>query len=819
MKKLYATIGLLFFVCLITDATNYTSNGGDWNTATTWTPNGIPANTDNVTILSGNVTLVANGKALNVTINSGATLSNNNPGNAANSLNIFGVFTNNGTYAGTGKTGLKGTGIIIVGAGANTNSGDVWFNGTSQTITGTVNKVNGGNFWLNVTTYPSCSVTNQGHVSTHNGSIKVDGTTGPAVWTNAAGSYVGFQLIGFTNQGNFTINTSAVNDTVDYENSNYNISTTNGNTYYTLIIGGAAKTASSNLTITNLNIKSAGTLNVNGKNLNIAGNWLNNGTITNNTGTVTFNGTSAQTISGTGSNPFNNLTLSNSAGLTLASTSTLTGTLGITAGNFNAGSSLLTLISNATATARIGTVPSGSSLLGNYIIQRYITGTKTDYQCLSTPIKNMTLSVWDNDPGFYMSGIGGVHGNAGSYHSVYTINEPTNAYVAVTTTSYVLSPALGLYLYFGNGSPGGPMASFAFASKGLPNFGNITKNITYTSGQGNGFNLIGNPYPSPILWTNFHSDNSSLITGSFQIYDEATGTWVSSNGTTVSNGSSKLAANPNVITMCQGFECTPSGGSTTVTFKETEKTATDIPIVAQQAPNPSDWIRMQLSNNVNSFSDGTVLQFTQNASANFNVNEDVLFRSSFESTAPELYTLSSDNQHLTVNQMPDLSDEMTIPLIAKGGLAATYTISFEGINNLQKYDCVTLEDLTNNKTISLGNTNSYSFQVSDTSKINQFLIHFKHSAGNCALSIANNPYLENNVNVTSSANGVFTNFNFAQPQTAVISVYNVLGQKVISDETVEVSQNNVRLNIVPSNNIYLVVIHTNNQVITKKIYY
>ena len=68
-------------------------------------------------------------------------------------------------------------------------------------------------------------------------------------------------------------------------------------------------------------------------------------------------------------------------------------------------------------------------------------------------------------------------------------------------------------------------------------------------------------------------------------------------------------------------------------------------------------------------------------------------------------------------------------------------------------------------------------------------------------------------------NGVFTNFNMSQPTSAVISVYNVLGKKVIADETVDAYQNNIRLNIEPSNNIYVVVIHANNQVITKKIYY
>jgi hypothetical protein len=68
---------------------------------------------------------------------------------------------------------------------------------------------------------------------------------------------------------------------------------------------------SGNLSIT------AGTLDANSLNLTLAGNWSNSGTFTPGTQTTTFNGTGAQTISGSSSTAFNSLTISNSSSVNL----------------------------------------------------------------------------------------------------------------------------------------------------------------------------------------------------------------------------------------------------------------------------------------------------------------------------------------------------------------------------------------------------------------------------------------------------------------------------------------------------------------------
>jgi len=88
-------------------------------------------------------------------------------------------------------------------------------------------------------------------------------------------------------------------------------------------------------------------MNLNAGNLTIEGNLVNNGTITPGSGTVTFSGTSTQTISGTGAvSNLNNLVVNKASGtLTLSQPIKVTGTLTMTQGD---------IISDATNILEVG---------------------------------------------------------------------------------------------------------------------------------------------------------------------------------------------------------------------------------------------------------------------------------------------------------------------------------------------------------------------------------------------------------------------------------------------------------------------------------
>src|SRR5205823_1396236 len=79
-----------------------------------------------------------------------------------------------------------------------------------------------------------------------------------------------------------------------------------------------AGTATTHTITGNLVIGGGGTFTGNLSTINLAGNFTNGGAFTANTSTVVCNGSTGQTIGGGSVTAFNNLTISNSAGVTLA---------------------------------------------------------------------------------------------------------------------------------------------------------------------------------------------------------------------------------------------------------------------------------------------------------------------------------------------------------------------------------------------------------------------------------------------------------------------------------------------------------------------
>ena len=81
-----------------------------------------------------------------------------------------------------------------------------------------------------------------------------------------------------------------------------------------------------------------------GKSFTIAGNWSKTGgTFTPGTGVVTFDGTSAQSISGSATTTFNSLIINNTSGVNMSRDLVVNGTLTLTNGTFSVGAKTLTL--------------------------------------------------------------------------------------------------------------------------------------------------------------------------------------------------------------------------------------------------------------------------------------------------------------------------------------------------------------------------------------------------------------------------------------------------------------------------------------------
>lgn len=563
-------------------------------------------------------------------------------------------------------------------------------------------------------------------------------------------------------------------------------------------------TLGSHLTCTNLTL-SSGTLDVSASNfnLNVSGNIVANALINGQSGTVTLNGALAQTISGSATPVFNNLTSTNAAGISVTGNIALNNILTVSAGAFGtSGAGSITVRANGpTNYGRIANV-AGSLTGTGWRVESYINGPATAYwQFLSTPINGNTILDWDSDTRFYMSGVGGNDGTAccPTFFSVRRYNTPTNAYVNITSTGHAITRGRGYLVWMGDNTSQ-LTAPLVYNSVGLPNFGNVTYGIT-AGGAAAGANLVGNPYACPIDWTTLQTASGNLG-ANFTILQE--------------NGS--YATNPNggVIAPNQGFMVTATSTGN-ITFTEACKNTVTMPAIMRNAI-PQNQIKVFVNNSINGLGSETTLSLNENGDDLFSSKYDFPFMSNLYETADNIWTLSSDNVQTLFNEMKIEAEGKVVPLTVKAGVAGKHTLTFSGLNNFEAYNCVWVENTKDGMTYDLNNKNTIEFAVPEAGMEMNFVIHMENKQG-CSIDKNETALneLELNTQVFNNGSGTVVKFGFSEITPVVITVYNTLGQEVMAPFSANVSAETLSLHLPSTNEIYLINIRSGDKMITRKI--
>lgn len=286
-----------------------------------------------------------------------------------NSLKVTGTFDQNGLVASTGDiqgggtiTNSSTTAILTEGSdNTNTTFSGTITGSTALTKTGTgILTLSGANTYTGATKLSNGQLNINNASAIGSGTLIINGgtidntfglltlsTNNPQIW-NASFTYNGTQSLNMgtgtvTLGGSVTITLlgtgvltegGAINDNV---NSVY----TNGT--------GTLDFAGQTIQLNSFGIL-AGNIYTSSANISLAGDFINNGVFNDGFGGETFNGTSAQTISGSGYTVFNNLTLNNAAGLSLNQSVSVATQLTLTSGLLSLGVDSLTLGSSASIT-------------------------------------------------------------------------------------------------------------------------------------------------------------------------------------------------------------------------------------------------------------------------------------------------------------------------------------------------------------------------------------------------------------------------------------------------------------------------------------
>ncbi|MDZ7633090.1 MAG: hypothetical protein U5L72_01035 [Bacteroidales bacterium] len=468
--------------------------------------------------------------------------------------------------------------------------------------------------------------------------------------------------------------------------------------------------------VTNLIMETGSSLTVNEGVLGIAGSVTNGGSFDVTSGTVIFNGTSPQSVSLNtfSTNTVENITVNNNAGVTLLDPLNVTGVVLVQNGSLASGGNLI-LASDAAQTALVDGTGAGS-ITGSVTMQRYLP-LKFGYKYFSSPFQNATVGEFGDDmdltspfPLFYRN----------------EENSRGSGWVSYTASSSILNPMEGYAVNFG--ATANP---WTVDVTGVVNNGPVSVNLyNHDSIYTQGFNLVGNPYPSPIDWnaagwTKTAIDNAVYYFRSSET-DEYGGEYSSYAAGVSSDGSAT-----NIIPSMQGFFVHVSDGAFPVTGTLGMTNSVRVkdlthPFLKSAHSSSRFLVRATASFTGDPASaDPLVVYFNDEAEAGFDSEFDALKLMNTDMMVTNFYSVLTGGKKLSINALPVQTDSATvIPLGLKTYIDGELNFRIRDIENLPEGGRIYFRDRLTGASINLLPDQVYKVTLSAGDYNDRFSLEF-----------------------------------------------------------------------------------------------
>jgi len=368
----------------------------------------------------------------------------------------------------------------------------------------------------------------------------------------------------------------------------------------------------------------------------------------------------------------NNLTISSGNTLTVNAGKALT-VNGALANN-NGSASGLYLDADATSVSSLIT---NSTISGDATVISYFTDL-SKYYLVSPPISNALGSVFTGDV-------------------VYYYDEPNYTWQNPTNLDFSFEAGIGYAIYKNTDN--------TVTYSGTLNTGAISKTLTYANaGHSNpvdGWNLMGNPYPSVLdisyldytdisngVWVNLHNSTSD-----YYVY------WSKTLGTVGSSGEGGGDERARYIQPGQGFWIYTDVDGTAFNLDNSMRTHQNQGVFSKSAEANTDTFDeiLKISVSGNDIVDPAYILFRSNASLNFDRDYDLLKMTSSSATVPHIFSLTTEEypQKLAINAIAKPQSETVVPLGLKIGTDGTYRLYFDGMNSFEDSQDFYLRDRLN----------------------------------------------------------------------------------------------------------------------------
>ena len=439
-------------------------------------------------------------------------------------------------------------------------------------------------------------------------------------------------------------------------------------------------------TVRNLSISSAAQVIIGaGGALNVTGNVTNKGAVAGD-GKLVLNGSTTQTIDSAGA--INNLEINNANGAVMhvGSMVTIGSTLSLTAGTLTTNDSLLLESGDMSGTARIAPIATGAAIANKVIAHQYIQGGYRRFRFWSHPFTT-NISLGQLQSSIDITGQGGAaHGftttgsNAPSAfrYDPYTSNsslsydpgwKPFTDISASADATNTFHRYQGLRVFMRGAKGEGLGYWFGYTPSatvigmtGTVNQGSQTISLSKGSSSDQDYNMVGNPYPSPVDLgaVIYNASAAGQVTGSaFYVWNPSLGASGQFQAITINS------VTPYNLPAYTAFQVRADHDGATLHFTESHKSATATNYLFKAQPDaislyvydagyhPYDMLYVKFNDEASEGED-KYLDATKPSGADFN-----------------FYSLSADNKKMVIDARPYDVDKV-VPL----GISSAYPQDF-----------------------------------------------------------------------------------------------------------------------------------------------
>jgi hypothetical protein len=525
--------------------------------------------------------------------------------------------------------------------------------------------------------------------------------------------------------------------------------------------------------------------------------FVNNGTFTHN-GTLYFTGTT-QAINGTTATAFNNIVINNGSTTTINATGQTLKRVLLCDGTLQAGGNL-TLLSTPAQTALIDGAGTGD-VLGNVTMQRYI-DTAYGYKYISSPFQYSLVGELSDELDL-----------EASFPPLYRYDETVNStgWHFYTNAADTLYPMSGYAANFGTAGDALTADITGVVNNGAVATTIYNNNQTYTQG----FNLLGNPYPSPIDWDAGAGWGRSNIDDAIYYFDagasdEYTGTYSS-----YINGISSDGIANNIIPSMQGFFVHVSDGSYPVTgtlsMNNSVRVNNFTAVYHKQTADERPLIRLSAKYvGAENASDPVALYFNDDASMAYDKAYDALKLMNTDGSVPNLYINVPGGAKLSVSSMPAPADSISIvPLGIKAEKDGLFLLDVKTMNNIPAGTRVYLGDAQQQKITELNTSTQYYAQLKAGTYNNRFSLIFSKN------NLPDKLFATNLLNAYSGKGMIYVYLNFVTGDKGGLVISNTLGQVVYRHEISGLGYHEIPAPF--TNGIYIVSFYSQNGIFSNKL--